>query len=76
MIPDSGYEIVKITINDEEYAFTPADDGSVTLPQFTDVTTNKHIVVTFSNTASSVLVHHYIDGTNTPVAPDDHIAGK
>ena len=75
MVPDSGYKIVKITINDEEYAFTPADDGSVTLPQFTDVTTNKHIVVTFSNTASSVLVHHYIDGTETPVAPDDHIAG-
>ena len=75
MTPDEGYKIVKITINDEEYAFTPADDGSVTLPQFTDVTTNKHIVVTFSNTASSVLVHHYIDGTETPVAPDDHIAG-
>ena len=75
MVPDSGYKIVKITINDEEYAFTPEADGSVTLPQFTDVTTNKHIVVTFSNTASSVLVHHYIDGTETPVAPDDHIAG-
>ena len=75
MVPDLGYKIVKITINDEEYAFTPEADGSVTLPQFTDVTTNKHIVVTFSNTASSVLVHHYIDGTETPVAPDDHIAG-
>ena len=75
IVPDSGYKVVKITINGEDYAFTPAEDGTVTMPQFTNMTTDKHVVVTFSNTASSILVHHYIDGTETPVAPDEHIAG-
>ena len=75
IVPDSGYKIVKITINGENYEFTPAEDGTVTMPQFTNMQTDKHVVVTFSNTASSVLVHHYVDGTKDPVAPDDHIAG-
>ena len=75
IVPDSGYKVVKITINGEDYAYTPAKDGSVTMPQFTNMQTDKHVVVTFSNTASSVLVHHYVDGTTTQVAPDDHIAG-
>ena len=73
--PDPGYKVVKITINGEDYAFTPEEDGRVIIPQFTDMDTNKHIVVSFSNTASSVLVHHYIDGTETSVAPDEHLAG-
>ena len=64
-----------MTVNGENYEFTPAEDGSFTMPQFTNMQTNKHIVVTFSNTASSVLVHHYIDGTQTKVAEDEHIAG-
>ena len=75
MRPDQGYKIIKITINDEEYDFTPKEDGSVILPQFTDVTTDKHIVVTFSNTVSSVLVHHLEYGTDKPVADDDYIPG-
>ena len=75
IVPDENYKIVKITVNGENYEFTPAEDGSFTMPQFTNMQTNKHIVVTFSNTASSVLVHHYIDGTQTKVAEDEHIAG-
>ena len=75
IVPDENYKIVKITVNGENYEFTPAVDGSFTMPQFTNMQTNKHIVVKFSNTASSVLVHHYIDGTQTKVADDEHIAG-
>ena len=75
IVPDENYKIVKITVNGENYEFTPDEDGSFTMPQFTNMQTNKHIVVTFSNTASSVLVHHYIDGTQTKVAEDEHIAG-
>ena len=75
IVPDENYKIVKITVNGENYEFTPAEDGSFTMPQFTNMQTNKHIVVTFSNTASSVLVHHYVDGTQTKVAEDEHIAG-
>lgn len=54
IVPDENYKIVKITVNGENYEFTPAEDGSFTMPQFTNMKTNKHIVVTFSNTASSV----------------------
>ena len=75
IVPDENYKIVKITVNGENYEFTPDEDGLFTMPQFTNMQTNKHIVVTFSNTASSVLVHHYIDGTQTKVAEDEHIAG-
>lgn len=76
IVPEKDYKVVKITINGENYDFTPADDGTVTMSQFTKMDVNKHIVVTFSNTASSILVHHYIDGTTTKVAEDEHIAGN
>ena len=76
IIPDAGYKVLKITINGQEYNFTPEEDGTVTLPQFTDMRTDKHIVVSFSNTVSSVIVHHYIDGTKTQVAPDETLSGN
>ena len=48
MIPDENYEIIGITINGKEYKFTANDDGSYIMPAFTNVTENKHIVVTYS----------------------------
>ena len=47
MIPDENYEIIKITVNGEEYPFTKADDGSFAMPIFTDMTEDKHIVVRY-----------------------------
>lgn len=47
--PESGWEIKKITINDKIVEYTVAEDGSVTLPQFTEMTEDKHIVVWFAN---------------------------
>ena len=76
IIPDTGYKVLKITINGQEYNFTPAEDGTVILPQFTDMRTDKHIVVSFSNTVSSIIVHHYLDGTETQVAPDETLSGN
>ncbi len=68
--PNSGYKILSITINDEEYPFTVEQSGTgLTLPNFTNMTSNKHIVVTFSNTVSSIIVHHYLDGTQTNPQP-------
>lgn len=47
--PDEGYKIEKIMINDEEYVdFTIDENGKVKLPQFSNVTNNIHIKVTFS----------------------------
>lgn len=48
-IPDEGYKIKEITINGETYDFTDklAEDGTVTLDQFTNVTEAKHVTVEF-----------------------------
>ena len=48
MIPDENYEIISITINEEEYSYIINEDGSYTMPAFTNMTENKHIVVTYS----------------------------
>ncbi len=80
--PESTYKILSITVNDEEYPFTPeAETGKFTFPKFENMTSNKHIVVTFSNTVSSVTVHHYLDGTESEdepkqVAPDETKVGE
>ncbi len=79
--PNPGYKILSITINDEEYQFTPDGNGNFTLPIFEKIASNKHVVVTFSNTVSSIIVHHYLDGTQdleTPIriAPDERKTGQ
>ena len=48
MIPDENYEIIGITVNGEEYKFTKNADGSYTMPQFTNMAEDKHIVVIYS----------------------------
>ena len=73
--PNTGYKILEIKVNDEVVSFTPEVDGSYTLDLFTNVTTDKHVTVTFSNTSSSVVVHHYLKDSTTKVAEDDMITG-
>ena len=48
MIPDENYEIIGITVNGKEYSYTKAADGNYTMPAFTNVTEDKHIVVTYA----------------------------
>ena len=48
MVPDESYEIIGITVNGDEYKFTKNADGSYTMPQFTNMIEDKHIVVTYS----------------------------
>ena len=48
IIPNENYEIIGITINNEEYKFTKNEDGSYVMPIFTNVTEDKNIVVTFA----------------------------
>ena len=48
MVPDENYEIINITVNGKEYKFTKNIDGSYTMLQFTNMTEDKHIVVTYS----------------------------
>lgn len=74
--PEEGYKILKITVNGEEIDFVPEEDGSVILNKFTNMTSDKHIVVQFSNTVSTVIVHHYKDGTTESLAEDETLTGE
>ena len=70
MIPETGYEIIKITINGEEildYEVDPVD-GSYTLPQFTNVTEDKHIVVTYAQTSNKITIVKKDGEDETPLS--------
>ena len=47
MIPDENYEIVGITVNGESYPYSVDSDGSFTMPAFTNMTEDKHVVVEY-----------------------------
>ena len=74
--PNSGYKVVKITINGQEISYIPNEDGIVELDKFINMTSDKHIVVSFSNNASDIIVHHYIKDTTTSLAPDEVKVGE
>ena len=69
MTPDSGYEIIKITINGEEildYEVNP-DDGSYILPQFTNITEDKHIEVTYALSTNKITLNKVDSGSQEPL---------
>ena len=57
MIPDENYEIIGITVNGEEWQYETEEDGSYTMPQFTNVTEDKHIVVTYSLKDNKIIIN-------------------
>ena len=65
--PEQGYEVQNLTINGDVQPFTSESDGKVLLNKFINVTEDKHVVVRLGKKTSSVLVHHYIEGTTTKV---------
>ncbi|MBO5005256.1 MAG: MucBP domain-containing protein [Clostridia bacterium] len=80
MTPDKGYRINKITINakngdelisSQEVLFTPNEDGTYELPKFKEVTNDFEIVVQFVPDIGRVIVHHYIQGTEIKIAPNE-----
>lgn len=80
--PEENYQIKTITINGENYEFTPEIDGSYIMPKFENVQQDKNIVVTFSKIldTSNVVVQHYLwengSVTTTKVAEDEKIIGE
>lgn len=48
IVPNEGYYIKRITVNDEEIEFTPAEDGTYTMKKFEQMEDDKHIVVEFA----------------------------
>lgn len=76
VVPNSGFEIKKITVNGENADITVNNDGSVVINKFTNVTEDKNINVIFERGMSRVTVHHYLKGTTDKILPDELLTGR
>ena len=74
--PNNGYYVKSVRVNDNEINFTSDIDGVVVLDKLENVTSEKDIYVTFDRYETKVLVHHYLEGTTTAIAPDEVYSGK
>ena len=74
--PNTGFKIVRVTINREEIPLNLNPDGSMDLPKFKNVTEDKVIEVQFSNTVSYVRVNHYKKDTNEKIADTEVLTGN
>ena len=68
MVPDEGYEIIGITVNGKEYKYTANADGSYTMPAFSNITENKHIVVTYSLKNNKIIINKVDKDTKEKLA--------
>ena len=67
MTPEEGYEIIGITVNGEEWQFTENANGTYTMTQFTNVTEDKHIVVTYSKKDNKIVINKVESETQEPL---------
>ena len=74
--PDTGFKIVRVTINREEIPLNLNPDGSMDLPKFKNVTEDKVIEAQFSNTISYVRVNHYKKDTSEKIADSEILTGN
>ena len=74
--PNTGFKIVRVTINREEIPLNLNPDGSMDLPKFKNVTEDKVIEAQFSNTVSYVRVNHYKKDTNEKIADTEVLTGN
>lgn len=76
--PDEGYSISKIMVNGDEIEFTPNEDGTVTLPKFTNVTQNKDILAKFveKSKLGIVDVKYYVNNTTEEICPTLQLRGE
>ncbi len=78
--PDENYSVTKITINGENYLFTPDSTGKVIIPVFEKVTEDKIIIVEVNKNASSIIVNHYLwtesGKTTTKLADSEYYSGE
>ncbi len=77
--PYEGYYIKEIKVNNDTIEFEPNDDGTYMLDKFTNMTEDKHIVVTFAKKDTEdpgeeqevqVITHHLEYGTNKKLDED------
>ena len=73
MTPEENYEIIGITVNGEEWPFEANTDGTYKMPQFENITEDKHVEVTFSLKDQKIVINKQ-DGENGQI--DIRIAFK
>ena len=67
MTPEENYEIIGITVNGEEYKFEENVDGTYKMPQFTNITENKHIEVTYALKDNKIIINKVDSKTGNPL---------
>ena len=66
--PDKNYEIIGITVNGEEWKFEENEDGTYIMPQFTNMTEDKRIEVTFALKDNKLTINKVDSKTKEPLA--------
>jgi hypothetical protein len=73
MTPDAGYKVSKVTVDGTPISFTPNANGVVEYT-FNDVVSDHRIDVQFEPTTGyTLIVHHYLEGTEPPFSVADDI---
>lgn len=67
IVPNENYEILQIKVNEDDYPFEKASDGSYTMPVFANVTEDKNIVVTFGLADNKLTINKVDNITKTPL---------
>ena len=68
MTPDENYEIIRITVNGEEYQFEANEDGIYTMPSFENMKEDKHIEVTFALKDNKLTINKVDSENKTPLS--------
>ena len=68
MIPDENYEIIGITINDQDYPIEQTEQKSFTLPRLENLTEDKHIVVKYALSSNKITINKVDKNTNERLA--------
>ena len=73
MTPDAGYKVSKVTVDGMPISFTPNANGVVE-HTFNDVVSDHRIDVQFEPTTGyTLIVHHYLEGTEPPFSVADDV---
>ena len=68
MTPDTGYEIIDVKVNGEEWDFEPLADGSYVIDSFENVKNNIHIEVMFCLSSNKFTINKVDDMTFVPLS--------
>ena len=74
--PNVGYRVATITVNGEPITFEEEANHTVILNKFINMQEDKEVIVTFKDVRTSVLVHHYKEGTSEKLSEDVTINGE